>query len=234
MTKLGYTHSEGTKQKISESYSKRIENGWTSPLKGRKRSPEVIAKSVTARNVNIEETGKKISKALTGKKLSEETKQKMSLASKGRPKSDETKRKMSERWTPELRKKQSEINKEYWNDERRQEQSIISKQQWANGSYNNFIPLNNHWSTPTNYRGIRMRSKLEASYAKYLDSISEEWLYEPERFFLEELQCTYLPDFYLPRIDTYSEVKGWDQGLEKVEAFRRMGKNIMIIREGDF
>ncbi len=226
--------SEETKQKISKAAKKRAENGWISPLKGKQRSQEVIAKSVVARNINIEETGKKNSKALTGKKLSDETKKKMSVASKGRPKSEATKKKMAERWTQEVRNKQSEINKAYWTNERRYEQSLITQQMWADGIFNNYIPQKNNWSTPTTYKGIKMRSKLEASYAEYLDSIGEKWIYEPERFWLDELQCTYLPDFYLPRIDTYTEVKGWDQGLEKVEAFRKMGNNIQIIRDGDF
>lgn len=230
----GRAVSEGTKQKISKAAKKRVENGWVSPLKGKQRSQEVITKSVVARNINIEETGKKISKALTGKKLSEETKKKMSISGKGRPKSEATKKKMAERWTPEIKKQHAEKLKKYWTNEKRQEQSKISSQMWAEGKMSPIISMNNHWSTPTKYKGITMRSKLEVSYAKYLDGINEKWIYEPERFWLDELQCTYLPDFYLPRIDTYTEVKGWDQGLDKVETFRKMGNNIQIIRDGDF
>jgi hypothetical protein len=46
---------------------------------------------------------------------------------------------------------------------------------------------------PTIYKGIRMRSRLEASYAQYLDSHGVPWEYEPMAFASELGQ--YLPDF---------------------------------------
>lgn len=88
-----------------------------------------------------------------------------------------------------------------------------------------------HYSIKTSYKGILMRSKLEVRYAESLDEQGITWLYEPKRFWLEELNCSYLPDFYLPDKDTYIEVKGWEQGLEKVEALRRLGYNIEVVRD---
>ena len=145
----------------------------------------------------------------------------------------------------------------------REERSNYMKTAWANGSRNNnaliqesksiegrkrrsenllrqyrdsskTIPMTSgHYSTVTIYNGIRMRSKLEARYAESLDRQNIKWEYEPQRFELKELNCTYTPDFYLPELNMYSEVKGWDQGLEKVEVFKKMGYNIRVIRDKD-
>lgn len=46
---------------------------------------------------------------------------------------------------------------------------------------------------PTVYRGIAMRSRLEASYAQWLDEIGVLWRYEPNAY--AGLGGQYLPDF---------------------------------------
>lgn len=48
-------------------------------------------------------------------------------------------------------------------------------------------------SRPTVYKGVRMRSRLEASFAQFLDDSGVSWAYEPECFADESGQ--YLPDF---------------------------------------
>lgn len=48
---------------------------------------------------------------------------------------------------------------------------------------------------PTTYKGERMRSRLEAGFAAWLDSERISWEYEPECFASEQGQ--YLPDFRL-------------------------------------
>jgi predicted nuclease of restriction endonuclease-like RecB superfamily len=57
------------------------------------------------------------------------------------------------------------------------------------------------------YGKIWMRSSWEIAYAKWLDKQNIKWLYEPKAFDLGE--STYRPDFYLPEIDTYIEIKGY-------------------------
>lgn len=47
-------------------------------------------------------------------------------------------------------------------------------------------------------------------------------------------EFTYLPDFYFPEHDLYIEAKGAEQGLEKVEAFRKTGKNVMVVKDNRF
>jgi predicted nuclease of restriction endonuclease-like RecB superfamily len=61
----------------------------------------------------------------------------------------------------------------------------------------------------TTYRGVPMRSRLEAHWAQRLDGLGANWWYEPRRFTDETGQ--YLPDFkvVLPADTTvYLEVKG--------------------------
>lgn len=61
-------------------------------------------------------------------------------------------------------------------------------------------------SIPTEYNGIRFRSKLEADWARCFDAIGLEWQYEPVgRFFGDTF---YLVDFWLPKSRQYVEVKG--------------------------
>lgn len=62
---------------------------------------------------------------------------------------------------------------------------------------------------PTTYRGVRMRSRLEAGFASWLDREKIKWKYEPECFGSEQGQ--YLPDFRLDGVSdsgpVYVEVK---------------------------
>lgn len=48
---------------------------------------------------------------------------------------------------------------------------------------------------PTTHRGIAMRSRLEAGFAAWLDSVRLDWTYEPQCYASELGQ--YLPDFHL-------------------------------------
>lgn len=58
----------------------------------------------------------------------------------------------------------------------------------------------------TRYKGYRFRSRLEARWAVFFDSLSETWDYEREGFSLPS--GAYLPDFYLPRLKLWLEIKG--------------------------
>lgn len=62
-------------------------------------------------------------------------------------------------------------------------------------------------SKPTDVHGIRMRSKLEAAFARHLDALGVPWRYEPAIF--GPRGSGYLPDFELTRPDGkhYVEVK---------------------------
>lgn len=58
----------------------------------------------------------------------------------------------------------------------------------------------------TTYKGYRFRSRLEARWAVFLDSFNEPWEYEVEGYALPS-GC-YLPDFWLPRLYCWLEIKG--------------------------
>lgn len=59
---------------------------------------------------------------------------------------------------------------------------------------------------PTRYRGYHFRSRLEARWAVFFDHLCVEWVYEREGFNVNG--TPYLPDFWLPEIGVWLEVKG--------------------------
>lgn len=70
----------------------------------------------------------------------------------------------------------------------------------------------------TEYKGYRFRSRLEARWAVFFDSLGIRWEYEPEGIVLSD-GTKYLPDFYLIDFHCYFEVKrkclqGTDEGME--------------------
>lgn len=58
----------------------------------------------------------------------------------------------------------------------------------------------------TIYKNVRFRSRLEARWAVFFDEYGLEWEYEPETFKLKN-EILYAPDFYLPNLKCYAEVK---------------------------
>ena len=60
---------------------------------------------------------------------------------------------------------------------------------------------------PTTYTGHRFRSRLEARWAVFFDTLGVKWEYEREGYDLGEAGW-YLPDFWLPKYHLFVEVKG--------------------------
>lgn len=60
----------------------------------------------------------------------------------------------------------------------------------------------------TSYKGCRFRSRLEARWAVFFDALDIEWQYEPQGYLLGKDRTPYLPDFWLPKMHTWVEVKG--------------------------
>lgn len=58
----------------------------------------------------------------------------------------------------------------------------------------------------TVYNGYRFRSRLEARWAVFFDVLGIEYEYEPEAYDLGEAGW-YLPDFWLPQVSMFAEVK---------------------------
>jgi hypothetical protein len=68
-------------------------------------------------------------------------------------------------------------------------------------------PVETIEAIPTVYAGVRFKSRLEARFAEWLTEEQEvEWEYEPEDF-CSPLHNGYRPDFYIPCIETFVEIK---------------------------
>ncbi len=58
----------------------------------------------------------------------------------------------------------------------------------------------------TRYKGYRFRSRLEARWAVFFDTLGIAWEYEKEGYDLGEAGW-YLPDFWLPNLKCWVEIK---------------------------
>ena len=70
----------------------------------------------------------------------------------------------------------------------------------------------------TVYNGYRFRSRLEARWAVFFDTAGIKYQYEQEGFeyrLADGEECRYLPDFFLPELGVYVEVKGSKDALLK-------------------
>lgn len=61
----------------------------------------------------------------------------------------------------------------------------------------------------TNYKGYRFRSRLEARWAVFFETLDVRWEYEPQGYDLGDLGF-YLPDFWLSTVKMFAEVKPED------------------------
>lgn len=88
---------------------------------------------------------------------------------------------------------------------------------------------------PALHNGTWFRSRLEASWAAFLDHHAVKWTYEQEWFNFGD-GTRYLPDFWLPESRAWMEVKGvlTDDDLTKVKrlAGRAQYKNEIVIIAG--
>lgn len=75
---------------------------------------------------------------------------------------------------------------------------------------------------PTTYKGVKMRSRLEARFAAWLDQWGWEWRYEPQCFAGDGGQ--YLPDFWaaIPLFPSGAYVEVKPMVADHTEALRRM------------
>lgn len=82
----------------------------------------------------------------------------------------------------------------------------------------------------TVYHGYRFRSRLEARWAVFFNTLGWRWEYEKEGFEFED-GTRYLPDFWLPDIEAWVEVKGEITigDLKKVEHLVLEGGHPLII-----
>ena len=100
----------------------------------------------------------------------------------------------------------------------------------------------------TEYDGHRFRSRLEARWAVFFNAIGLTYEYEIEGFEMDGTR--YLPDFYIPSLNRWFEIKGKPLSLDEIkkceEFCRRLDNenikysvligspNLCAIRVGDF
>jgi|GEM_PF-1538723 len=80
----------------------------------------------------------------------------------------------------------------------------------------------------TEYAGVRFRSRTEARWAVFFDALGLKWEHEPEAY--TDGRTWYTPDFWLPELDRFWEVKGTeDYDLAKVSMLCEVtGKELMV------
>ena len=78
----------------------------------------------------------------------------------------------------------------------------------------------------TVYKGYRFRSRLEARWAYYFDLIGIEWRYETEGY--DTPHGKYLPDFYLPELQAYVEIKYLHYYLENETEYEKYIKGYLL------
>lgn len=74
----------------------------------------------------------------------------------------------------------------------------------------------------TLYKGYRFRSRTEARWAVYFDAIGIQWEYEKEGFHLASGEL-YLPDFWLPEVKMWAEVKGEHATIPEMDKVWHLG-----------
>lgn len=91
--------------------------------------------------------------------------------------------------------------------------------------------MNDRNPIPTTYRGITYRSRVEARWAVFFEHMGWPAAYEPEGFDMEG--TWYLPDFWLPDLGVYVEIKAADPTDEEVSRCRKLaehtGKQVWLI-----
>ena len=82
--------------------------------------------------------------------------------------------------------------------------------------------------------GHYCRSTWEANIARTLIYDKVNYYYEPKRFYFNGF--TYLPDFYIPELDWWIEVKGYldETAKKKINAFKSLGLNLFIISKEEY
>lgn len=75
---------------------------------------------------------------------------------------------------------------------------------------------------PTLYKGFHFRSRSEARWAVFFDTFGLEWRYEQEGFNVNG--SLYLPDFWLPHLRVWFEVKGEEPTEEEIEKAENLTK----------
>lgn len=165
--------------------------------------------------------------------VSEEGKEQIGIATKksikkyGHPKGHQGKK-----HGDKTKEKISGASKKYWERitpidlEIRRIKGLATKKK--NGTLNSMRGRSNPYSRTrsgkrTDLNDTFFRSRTEANYARYLNFMKVEWVFEPKDFYFDDVRrgcVSYTPDFYLPKEDRWVEVKGWFDPKSKTKLKR--------------
>lgn len=84
---------------------------------------------------------------------------------------------------------------------------------------------------PTKYDGYKFKSRIEARWAVFFNELGISYEYEKEGFVLSDGVC-YLPDFWIPNMKCWVEIKGQEPtGLEewKCQELAKLGHDVYLI-----
>lgn len=135
-------------------------------------------------------------------KISDETREKLSKASSGK------------KWSAERKKNQSKRMLEV-----------------VRANPDSYMTGNKGGRTKIyEYKGFKLRGTWELEVAKYLDQSGIEWTnkVQPFDYRFEGKQRLYFPDFYLPELDMYIEVKGFE--TVKDHAKWKVVDNLLVLK----
>lgn len=78
---------------------------------------------------------------------------------------------------------------------------------------------------------VKFHSSWEVSLAQFLDSKNEVWERSDIRFpyLWNEGTHYYTPDFYIPRLDAYIEVKGYERERDRIK-WKAFDKKLLIVK----
>jgi hypothetical protein len=93
-----------------------------------------------------------------------------------------------------------------------------------------FLNMNDIKAIETVYNGYRFRSRLEARWAVFFDTLGIKYEYEPEGYDIDGVW--YLPDFWLPDFGIYCEVKPVKADFSKAIKFAEVTKKMIMLCEG--
>jgi len=90
--------------------------------------------------------------------------------------------------------------------------------------------MNSLTAIETTYNGIVFRSRMEARWAMFMDALGIAYEYEPDAFRIGGI--SYLPDFFIPHMDSFLEIKNpvmAESGRAKAEALAMASKKKVFL-----
>ena len=118
-----------------------------------------------------------------------------------------------------------------WHIENGKRISKTIREKVAKGEWHTSLAKHMH----IEYRGVDLHGTWELKYAQYLDDNNISWMRNIETFeyYFEGTLRRYTPDFYLPSIDEYVEIKGFsvEKDLAKWSQFPSDKKLKILMRK---